>query len=339
MSLPKLLVTVTILLFGSISLAAWLKRDMGGREELRESSIGAVEEVELPQSFIQTESKKIDPVPFAAVNTTPMLAPEAQSADGLPNADLVQRLFHPGQPMLPIVETITYSSRVPWQNERAAWVADYAAHYNTSRHFIARSLNRKPDYFTQNVANGDRFNVLKEGKNISFYLLVDLSRCKLWFYYLDGDSNERVLLKRYDVGLGRQDPSRGSGSLTPLGKYSLGSKVAIYRPTVTGIYQGERVEMVRIFGSRWIPFDQELAHCTEPAKGFGLHGAPYVEEGEAKELKESLAGIGRYDSDGCIRLAAADIEELFSIVISRPTTVEIVSDFHDAQLPGEEATF
>jgi hypothetical protein len=249
----------------------------------------------------------------------------------------MSRLFQPSQCMLPIVETITYSSRVDWLKERAAWVADYAAHYGTSRHFIARSLNGTPDYISQAISNGDRFNVLKEGKNISFYLLVDLSRCKLWFYYLDGDTNERVLLKRYDVGLGRQDISKGSGSLTPLGKYSLGNKVAIYRPTVTGYYQGESIEMVRVFGTRWIPFEQELAHCTEPAKGFGLHGAPYVETGEVKELKENCASIGHYESDGCVRLATADIEELFSIVISRPTVVEIVSDFHDAQLPGVEA--
>jgi len=30
------------------------------------------------------------------------------------------------------------------------------------------------------------------------------------------------------------------------------------------------------------------------------------------------------------------MEELFSIVVSRPTVVEIVQDFYDAKLPGKE---
>jgi lipoprotein-anchoring transpeptidase ErfK/SrfK len=46
--------------------------------------------------------------------------------------------------------------------------------------------------------------------------------------------------------------------------------------------------------------------------------------------------IGAYDSDGCIRLSSADIEELFSIVLTKPTFVEIVKDFHEAKLPGVE---
>jgi hypothetical protein len=46
--------------------------------------------------------------------------------------------------------------------------------------------------------------------------------------------------------------------------------------------------------------------------------------------------VGAYDSDGCIRLNSSDIEEIFSIVLTKPTWVEIVKDFHGATLPGIE---
>ena len=50
---------------------------------------------------------------------------------------------------------------------------------------------------------------------------------------------------------------------------------------------------------------------------------------------EDLSTIGSYESDGCIRLAQSDIEELYAIIITKPTVVEIVTDFHDAEIPGD----
>lgn len=257
------------------------------------------------------------------------------SIEDLPEANRIEEFFNKGDPKLPIVETITYKSRVPWQKGRPAWLSDYASYYSTSRHFIARSLNGKPDYFKQDVAEGDRFNVLRKDKNINFYLLIDTSRCKMWFYYLDMDTNDRVLVKTYLVGLGRADSSKASGLLTPMGKYSLGDKIAIYKPKMMGPYNGQKIEMIRVFGTRWIPFDKEVGQTTAPAKGFGLHGLPWTanEKGEPAQDKSSL---GKYESDGCIRLATDDIEELFAIIITKPTTIELVKDFHDANMPGVE---
>jgi L,D-transpeptidase catalytic domain len=318
MSFPKILALVAILLSGTIVLAVLLK---GGKES--ELSLVPVE-VELEHEMrIATPS---------ASEQTPLI--EHLHAN-LPDADRIEELFNIGEPKLPIVETITYKSRVPWQKGRPAWLSDYAAHYTTSRHFIARSLNKKLDYFKQDVAEGDRFNVLRPEKNINFYLLIDASRSKMWFYYLDLDTDERVLLKTYPVGLGRIDSSKPSGLLTPLGKYSLGSKIAIYKPKMTGLHNGKKVEMVRIFGSRWIPFDKEIERCTAPAAGFGLHGVPWIPN-EKEELVENLSSLEKYESDGCIRLSTHDIEELFAIVITRPTTVELVKDFFEAKLPGVE---
>lgn len=269
-----------------------------------------------------------------AVAAAPVL-PMAPLSEDLPEADRIAQLFAFDSSKLSFVETVSYTSRVPWLKDRPAWIADYASHYETSRHFIARSLNKKNDYFTQKVSFGDRFNVFKKDKNIRFHLLIDLSRCRMWFYALDADANERILLKTYSVGVGRIDSARSSGFLTPCGKYRLGEKVAIYKPGTLGFFQDNKVEMIRVFGTRWIPFDQEIEGCTELAKGFGLHGAPWVLDASG-QLVEDLSKIGTYDSDGCVRLAAKDIEEIFAITITKPTVVELVKNFYDAKLPGVE---
>jgi hypothetical protein len=138
------------------------------------------------------------------------------------------------------------------------------------------------------------------------------------------------------VGLGRKDSQKVSGYLTPVGKYLLGGKVAIYKPEVMGYFQDRKIEMIRVFGTRWIPFEKEQENCSEIAKGYGLHGAPWTEDAKTGQLIEDRGQVGKYNSDGCIRLFQEDIEEIFSIVISKPTTVEIVKDFYEAQLPGKE---
>jgi hypothetical protein len=281
----------------------------------------------LPSTPIVHESPKVP----ASEITLP------SSTQPLPDVDRIDLLFNKSGPKVPFVETITYKSKVAWQKGRPAWLSDYASHYSTSRHFIARSLNGKPDYFKQDIAEGDRFNVLSPDKNIQFHLLIDASRSKMWFYAIDTDANERTLLKTYLLSLGRIDKSKPSGMLTPLGKYTLGSKVAIYKPKSMGIYNGQKTEMIRVFGSRWIPFEKELEGVTAPAAGLGIHGVPWAPN-ERGEYIEDLASLGKYESDGCVRLATTDMEELFAVIITRPTTVELVRDFHEAKLPGTEVT-
>lgn len=252
-----------------------------------------------------------------------------------PEIDRVFQLFTTGPSKLPIVETVRYASSVPWLKGRPAWIADYAVYYNTSRHFIARSLNGKPDYLKQTVSEKKAFNVFKKDKKIHFHLLVDLSLCKMAFYYLDLDTQERVLLKTYSVGVGRLDPHSPSGCLTPTGHFKLGSKVATYQPEVKGFYQGQEVEMMRVFGTRWMPILLE-SETETLKKGYGLQGAPWDTDSKTGEWIENQEGIGGYSSDGCIRLKAADIEELFAIILTKPTFVDIVKDFHVAKLPGTE---
>jgi L,D-transpeptidase catalytic domain len=330
MSFPKLLLLVGILLFTSIGIAALFK---GSKEKLPTENIanGPVE--------VELDKEIVGAIPL--VSSSKKSAPEISNVESksnkisvkLPEANRIEELFNKNDPKLPIVETIVYKSRVPWQKGRPAWLSDYASYYATSRHFIARSLNGKPDYLKQDIAEGDRFNVLRKDRNIEFYLLIDLSRYKLWLYYLDMATKELTLLKTYNVGLGRIAPTKTSGFLTPIGKYTLGSRVGIYKPKIMGMHNGEKIEMIRVFGTRWIPFEKEISGCSAPAKGFGLHGVPWIpnEKGELIQNKNSL---GKSDSDGCIRLATEDMEEIFAIIITKPTTVELVKDFHDAKLPG-----
>ncbi len=292
-----------VLLFGAIGIAGWLKN----RPAVPKESLVQVQEIALGTSQ--------EPIPILAVSQNPV--PEVDRIHQLFALDSLERL--------PIVETVSFTSRVPWLKDRPAWIADYASHYQTSRHFIARSLNKKADYFTQKVHPGDRFNVFKPGKDIQFHLVVDLSKARMWFYYLDG--KEKVLLKTYRVGLGKRDSHHASGYLTPVGTYSLGEKIAIYKPGITGFFQDEKVEMIRVFGTRWLPFDKEIEGCSESAKGLGIHGVPWV-EGQNGFLIEDLSKIGVYDSDGCIRMVSEDIEEIFAIVITKPTLVEIVKEYN-----------
>lgn len=348
MTLPRILAVVAIVLFSTIGIAAVVKKTKKGA---RESVVAAATPIEIDLKQAKPADAKLikpqngkPPVPQpVAVQAKPLAPPSPPKAEAkvtrgdrtLPKADRIGEFFNKGEPKFPVVDTITYRSRVTWQKGRPAWLSDYATHYSTSRHFIARSLNGKADYFKQNVAEGDRFNVLRPEKNIQFHLLIDTTLCKMWFYYVDLDTHERVLIKDYTVGLGRPEASRVSGSLTPLGKYELGNRIAIYKPKMMGVHNGQKVEMIRVFGTRWIPFEKELSDTTAPAKGFGLHGVPW-RQNDKGELVEDPSSLGKHQSDGCVRLSTKDIEEIFAITITKPTTVELVRNFEDAKLPGKE---
>lgn len=348
MSFPKLLVVFGGGLLGVIALAAMIKGWLNSPESpvRNHTSLVALEVAleESPQGDSQGDPQEAKGGPseekrgrVTFTSLSPALNPARPDAP-LPEANRIQEFFTRTGQKFPIVTTITYKSRVPWQKGRPAWLSDYAAHYATSRHFIARSLNGKPDYFKQDVSEGDRFNVFNPDKRFHFHLLVDTSRCKMWFYYTDLDTNEKVLIKTYQVGLGRIDSTKPSGLLTPHGKYTLGDKIAIYKPKLMGYHNGKKVELIRIYGTRWIPFDKEIGESTASPEGFGIQGVPSILN-EAGELVENNDSIGKYESDGCVRLASQDMEELFAIIITKPTTIELVRDFYEASGLAEEKAF
>ncbi len=343
MSLPRFFLLSTLGLFVIIGVMGWAKK--GKEKNAIPASSVAIQEIEfkndeakitaqVPQKIqpqVESKSSSKNSKKEKSASVTSHLQP-----DYLPEANYIDSFFDPSAIKLPVVETISYSRKVPWLKDKFAWVSDYATHYKTSKHFIARSLNKKADYFTQDVKNGDTFNVLRTDKNFHFYLLIDISLCKMWFYVVDDDLGERTLIKTYAVELGRLDEKKASGSLTPIGKYNLGEKIAVYKPGMTGYFNNEKVEMIQVFGTRWIPFGEEIENCSAPAKGFGLHGAPLLKNATTGEYHEDISGIGKFESDGCIRIKKDEMEELFAIIVSRPTTVELVKHFHEAKLPGQE---
>lgn len=340
MTLPRLLFIFAVLLFGTIALTAIFKR---GDKPTSQEATAAAATMNIPLNgevrVVAETAPAMEKAPTLLTRSPQNKGRNASAYDEqrqVPEVDRVDEFFNRGSPQFPIIETIIYHSRVPWQKGRPAWLSDYAAHYRTSRHFIARSLNGKPDYLKQDISEGDRFNILRPEKNVEFYLVVDLHRNKMLFYYIDLDTKERVLVKTYSVGLGRIDSSRSSGFLTPLGKYSLGDRVSTYRPAMKGFHNGEKIELITVFGTRWLPFENEIADCTEPAKGLGIHGVPWIQDPKSGQWSEDISGIGKHVSDGCVRMATKDIEELFSIIISRPTTVELVRNFYEASPPGKE---
>jgi hypothetical protein len=333
--LKKFVLTAAVVLFLSVFIASFVKKKKSQNDLVYDINQKPKVELKITQKPIEVKKEiKITKEPLEIKTKKEIKKEDKQVKEiELPEANLIDRLFATDSSKLEnIVETLTYTPRVPWLKDRAAWIADYASHFSTTRHFIARSLNKKADYFTQKIQAGDRFNVIRSDKNINFYLLIDLNRSKMWFYAVDKDLNEKTLLKTYNVGLGRKDQSRKSGFLTPTGLYQLGEKVALYKPDTMGYFQDQKVEMITVFGTRWIPFEKEIEDCTESAKGLGIHGVPW----NNNDHTEDLSKIGNYDSDGCIRLASNDIEEIFAIVISRPTFVELANDFFAAKLFKEK---
>lgn len=341
--MPKWMVVGAGLLFALIGTLALFKRGSSPPLVKEEGSVSISPEEPLVKTPVVA-------VPSVSGGRIPILPPPSEGAllrpevrlvnrekEDFPVIDRISQLFSVGPMKLPIVETVVYSSSVPWLKGRPAWIADYAVHYNTSRHFIARSLNGKADYFTQRVIEGSQFNVFRQDKRIHFYLLVDLSRCKMGFYYVDLDTNQRVLIKTYRVGLGRLDSEKGI-SVTPVGRYALGDRIAIYKPGTMGFHQDQKVEMIRTFGTRWIPFGAEVDGGTQGGgvRGYGLQGAPWITQSPNGQLIECRETVGAYESDGCIRMLSEDIEELFAIVVTKPTFIEIVTDFREAKLPGIE---
>ncbi len=333
MSFPRFLGVLSVIMFGAILTASFFKKQDRQSLPLQMDEVVTIatpgdEEgltVELEQTLPEEEGE--------AEEQQIGVSEEGQD-ESLEEVDRLHELFSVTGKKSPIVQTITYKSSVPWLKGRSAWLCDYATHYQTSRHFIARSLNGKPDYEKQDVANGDRFNVLNPDLDIKFHLLVDLETCRMWFSYQEGESDKRHLLKTYKVGIGRPDEHSSSGYLTPIGKYSLGDRVATFKPRRYALHQGERKEMIQVFGTRWIPFNEEIEGCSEPAKGFGIHGLPLVKN-EDGVIKENLDSICKYESDGCIRLTTTDIEELFAVIITKPTVIELVKGVQGMNLKSE----
>jgi len=258
------------------------------------------------------------------------------SANKMDNQSILQvnridRLYSKNGSKFPFVETVTYTHQVPWMKGRSALMSDYARHYKTSTHFISRSINGGEEQGAR-LLQGDSFNVISTEKNIQFHLVVDLSRCYMHMYAYDADSGERYLLKTYSVAVGELDTNKNSGCATPMGNYRLSNRVGIYKPGHIAKVNGQELELVQVYGTRYIPFGNDYTVC-------GIQGVPQAVDPETGKLVEVDNLIGQHATSGNISMRACDVEELFSIVTSRSSSIQIVKDFTDAELPGREVDF
>lgn len=363
MSLSRIFFLVSFLLFSAIGVLTVMKRHAGTFPHSgtvpKEEPVSSVEVQTAPSSLSQekvdlsllqgekkkkledsprflgkqeiTSSEASEPVTATDSVDTSMHAKSLVIEHEENEQEAIEQLFMKNS-SCPIVETVRYSSRVSWKPKKAAWLVDYANHYKTPLDFLIRSLTGTVGGETPAVKEGQQFTVLRQDIPFYFQLVISFASRKMRLYYVLPKEKRVVFLKGYSVCLGRKDPQKVSGSLTPLGVYRLGSRIACFGPKMMGRHKGSRIELIRVFGTRWIPFEKEVTNCSEPAKGFGIHGAPLLYNTTTGLLEEDLSSIGEFVSDGCIRLKRQDVEELFSVISSRATYVEIVPEFRNSTL-------
>lgn len=147
-------------------------------------------------------------------------------------------------------------------------------------------------------------SVLRIGQRLKYSpkdFRIVIERAKLRLLLIDKDG----IFKRYSVGLGRP------GHETTLGAYKIGNKQkdpVWHKPGEGPIPAGDpRNEL----GTRWMPLAPDAEGLP---KDLGIHGTI------ARET------VGQYCSNGCARLWAEDVEELYDLVV-RATPVEVVETF------------
>ncbi len=336
MNVPKLFLTLSVLLFAGIGSLALLKDKQEKGPVPKKEVEGSVLKQEIDPSLLAkpagltplSSSKQPTELPLPAVEMAENEQPLVIEHDDEPEA--LTALFVKGS-TCPIVKTIRYKSHVPWKSGRSAWLIDYAKHYKTPLDFLYRSIHNGEDKVPSSIADGVEFNIYRDDVDFRFHLVASLSSCTMRMYYVLQKEKKVVFLKSYRICVGRKNDHAPSGCLTPLGLFQLGPKIAVFKPHMMGPYKGKRIELMQIFGSHWIPFEKEIADCSEAAKGYGIHGTPMVRNTKG-EMEEQIETIGGHHSDGCVRLSSKEIKELFSVISTRKTYIEIVPSFQQSRL-------
>lgn len=335
MSFLKFVFVGSLVLFIALGAAAYVKKTSKKSAEISSENVEIRQEVEIESLRNNTPEAKesLKSLPTELSCEEPSVQQQVQPVvieheDG---EEALSTLFEKSS-SCPIVQTIPYKSKVHWKQYSKAWLIDYAHHFKTPLGFICKMISGSYDAKNPQINEGQLINVFRTDVNFHFHAVVCFSSCTLRLYYVLPDKQKVVFLKKYSICLGRKDPSKPSQCLTPLGVYELGARTCVYQPRVMGIHKGKKVEMISVFGTHWIPFEKEIARCTSPAKGYGIHGTPMIRNDQTGELQEDNRSLGQYESDGCIRLSGRDILEVFSLISTRKTYVEIVSSFQDSQL-------
>src|ERR1700723_1568526 len=106
MSIPKFLIVAALTIFTLIAVGAFLK-GRSSKQTKRETP---------PVEVALDEEVRVIPAPERAD------VPARESA--IPEVNRINEFFNKGENKFPIVQTVTYKSRVPWQKGRPAWVSD-----------------------------------------------------------------------------------------------------------------------------------------------------------------------------------------------------------------------
>jgi hypothetical protein len=147
-----------------------------------------------------------------------------------------------------------------------------------------------------------------------FHAIVSKSRYTMDIYLVEPDTSRMVFVKRFRVGLGKDE-------CTPLGKWrlALGGKIvkAPWNPPSSAgmpagtIRWGESGYPLGKDGF-WISLEGIEGNALTAADGFGIHGTNEPDS------------IGKSTSHGCIRLTDADIYGVFCLLYEYWSTVNVV---------------
>ncbi len=167
---------------------------------------------------------------------------------------------------------------------------------------IARKFNTTVALLEK--SNNLKSSVIRPGQKIKvttnkFSIVMDIKRNELFLNYDD------KLFKRYKISSGADDSS------TPLGNFEIKEKIKdpTWYPVSGGVIPPSSAE--NILGSRWMGLWK-----SRTKTGYGIH--------EAVDPSD----IGKYVTNGCIRMIKEDLEELYDIVIIG-TPVKIINSSID----------
>jgi len=144
--------------------------------------------------------------------------------------------------------------------------------------------------------------LIMKSNNLNDALIVPGRKIKIWsepFNILVDKSQNILLLKDNEEVVKSYIVSTGKNNCTPVGTFKIVNKLSNPTWFKAGAVVPPESEQ-NVLGTRWMGFN--LA-------GYGIHGTT-----EPKEL-------GKQVTQGCVRLANADVEELYSIV---PVGTEVI---------------
>src|ERR1700733_8691101 len=121
MAIPRVFLVGTIALFAVIGVAGTVKKVFFS-PKVAKTAVSAPLAANNQQIKIASPAAPAKKLEAAKVVEMPAKKGPQNTAQTTPKVDRISQLFTTGPNKLPIVETITYSSQVPWLKGRPAWV-------------------------------------------------------------------------------------------------------------------------------------------------------------------------------------------------------------------------